>query len=256
MRVLLCVVLPSWLLPAVLLIILAALNACTHSRSEGPARSELLLSSTAPRSTGCVVESLPEELPGVDVVVDSAMLAAALGELRHQGTAPTGYVLLTLAFDRQGLNIRRQVIEHSTAPHVADSVQQLVFAARRQVGEAEREWGVRLRVDLEESIRMRVGQREFCPAVARDRAIEEAMRGFNPVGVRYRGGVRERTVHVRALVSEIGIISSAHIVRGELRGSGLERSLAEYLRQFLFQPATIDGFPVGSWVVIPVRIPG
>lgn len=192
----------------------------------------------------------------MDTVVDSAMLAAAVDELRRQDPAPTGHVLLTLAFDRDGMNIRRNVIEHNTAPLVADSIQRLVFAACRQVDDTEEEWGVRLRVDLEEPIRLRIGQRELCPPVARDRQIEEAIQGFNPAGVRYRGGVRERIIHVRALVNERGIITSTHIERGELRGSSLERSLSEYLRQFLFQAATVDGVPTASWVVIPVRIPG
>lgn len=256
MRVLPFAVLRSWSSPAALLVVLAGLSACGVSRSEGPDRSEQLLTSVAPRSTSCVAESFPPELPGVDAVVDSARLATGVGELRRQEPAPTGYVLLTLAFDQEGVNIRREVIEHSTVPQVADSIQRLVFAARHQVDEAEQEWGVRLRIDLEEPVRLRVGQREYCPAVPRDRAIADAMRGFNPVGVRYRGGVRERIVHVRAWVNELGIITSARIERGELGGSSLERSLADYLRQFLFQPATIDGIPTGSWVIIPVRIPG
>ncbi len=237
-------------------LILLLLSACGLSRSPAPDRREQLLTSTSPRSVSCVVESYPAELPSVDAVVDSARLAAAVDELRRADPPASGYVLLTLGFDRDGVNIRRDVIEHSTRPLVADSVQRLVFAARRQVNEAEQEWGVRLRIDLTEPITFRVGRREFCPPIARDRAMDEAMRGIHFMGPQYRGGIRTRVVHMRALVSELGIITSAHVVRGELRGSSLERNVADYLRQFLFTPATIDGVPTSAWIEIPVRVRG
>lgn len=189
-------------------------------------------------------------------VVDSTMLAAAVGELRRADPSPTGYVLLSLAFDSAGTNIRRDLIEHNTRPAVADSIQRLVFAARREVEESEQEWGLRLRIDMGEPIAMRMGRREFCPPVSRDRQLDAAMVGYNPAGVRYRRGVRERIVHMRALVSPLGVITSAYIHRGELRGSSLERDLARHLRQFLFVPATVDGVPVEGWVEIPVRVAG
>jgi hypothetical protein len=202
------------------------------------------------------VESDPQVLPGVDTVVDSVMLATAVRELRSGEPAPAGHVLLTLAFDPEGVNIRREVIEHGTGPLVADSIQRLVFAARRQAPEAEQEWGVRLRVEVGEQIAMRIGRREFCPPVARDRRLDAAMHSLTPAGVRHRGLRRERVVHMRALVNEAGHISSAHIARGELRGSSLERDLAQHLRQFLFEPATIDRVPTPAWVEIPLRLQG
>ncbi len=242
--------------PAALVVLLVVLSACALARSREPDRREELLSSLPPRSAGCVVQSVPQELPGADTVVDSAMLAEAVRALRRADPPPSGHVLLTLAFDREGINIRREVIEHSTPAPVADSIQRLVFTARRQVEEAEQEWGVRLRLDLTEPVTMRVGRREFCPPVPRDLAVEEAMRTVGPVGPRFRLGVRERTVFMRALVSEQGIITSAHVSRGELRGSAVERDLAQHIRQFLFRPATIDGFPTGAWVEIPLRVRG
>lgn len=234
---------------------LLVLGACGALRPGGAERSDELLSNAPPRGVRCTVDRQPAELPGVDVVVDSARLAAAVAELRRQDPPPAGYVLLTLAFGPDGVNVRRDIIEHTTRPLVADSVQRLVYAARRQVAEADAEWGVRLRVDLTDPVTLRVGRREFCPPVARDRQLQTAMEGFNPPGVRYRGGRRERIVHMRAHVSASGTITGAYIVRGEHRGSALERTLTDYLRQFLFTPATIDGAPTDAWVDIPVRIP-
>jgi hypothetical protein len=245
---------PSWFRSAVAAAALFGLAACGPSRTAGPDRAEVLLSATEPRRVGCVVEPHPEELPSVAAVVDSVALASSVQELLQQDPAPTGYVLLTLAFDPAGTNIRRSLIEHSTRPAVADSIQRLVFAARRQLPEAEHEWGVRLRIDLQEPLVMRTGRREFCPPMARDRALDAAIHSLTPTGVRQRGVRRERVVRVRAVVSEAGIITSARIVRGELAGSALERDLAQHLRQFLFNPATIDGVPTTGWVEIPVRV--
>lgn len=229
-------------------------SACGVSRTREPDRREELLSPLPPRSIGCQVERDPEQLPAVDAVVDSAMLAASVRELSHPEPLDPGYVLLTLTYDREGINVRRDIIEHNIRPLMADSVQRLVFAARRQVEETEREWGVRLRVDVAEPVMLRVGRREFCPPVPRSREVAEAMERTHLMAPRFRRGARERVVHMRALVGERGIITSAHVARGELRGSTVERELAEYLRQFLFTPATLDGVPTSGWVTIPVRI--
>jgi hypothetical protein len=236
--------------------LLLLLNACGLSQTRTADRSELLLSATPPRSAACRAEPEPALLPAASAIVDSARLAAAVAGLRDADPPAAGYVLLTLAFDADGTNIRRDLIEHSTRPAVADSMQRLVFAARQQAQAAEAEWGVRLRVDLADPVALRVGRREFCPPVARDRQIEEAIHSIAPAGVRHRGLRRERIIRMRARVSEAGTITSAHVARGELRGSSLEREIAIHLRQFLFNPATLDGVPTSAWVEIPVRVRG
>jgi len=235
--------------------LLALLGGCGASRASQPDRSAELLSTAQPRSTACAPETAPETLPAADVLVDSAAVIAAVRELRRGDLPAAGYVLLTLAFDAEGVNVRRDLLEHDTSPTVADSVQRIVFAARRQVEQTDAEFGVRLRIDLDDPVTTRVGRREFCPPVARDRAVDAAMHTFNPAGVRYRRGARERVLHVEVLVTEIGTVSTARIVRGELSGSALERSLTEYLRQFLFTPATVDSVPTRAWIQIPVRVP-
>lgn len=247
---------PLRALAAVLAAALLALNACGASRASAPDRAELFLSATPPRAAGCHAEEGPELLPRADALVDSAALVARVDELRRAEPPAGGYVLLTLVFDSTGANIGRDVIEHGTRPAVADSVQRLVFAARRTAAEAGAEWGVRLRVDLADPVRLRVGRREYCPPVARDRQIDEAMHSLAPAGTRYRGLRRERVVRVRARVDALGLVTAAQITRGELQGSSLEREIAQYLRQFLFEPATLDGVPTVAWVEIPVRVRG
>jgi hypothetical protein len=234
--------------------ILFLVSACA-TRQGSSASPDELLSSSPLRSAVCVVEPTPGQLPRADVIVDSAALSAGIRDLLDSDPPPTGHVLLSFAFDREGLNARRDVLEHSTRALIADSIQKLAFAARRQVEESDEPWGVRLRLDLTDPVSMRVGRREFCPPVARSTEMETAMSRYSPSGVRYRGGRRERLVQMRAYVNESGFITNATVTRGVLSGSSVEHNIANYLRQFLFQPATLDGRPVGAWVQIPVRVP-
>jgi hypothetical protein len=233
---------------------LVALGACGLHRGYPPERAEALLTETEPRSLACAPESYPEELPNVASVVDSAALQGWVQGLIRQDQPPTGYVLLTLEFDPAGVNVRRDLIEHNTPPAVADSVQRLVFAARVQAPESERTWGVRLRIDLEEPAVMRTGRREYCPPIARDASLYRLMQSYNPPGVRFRRGMRERTIFMRVRINPYGGVSSAHVARGDLSGGSLERDIAQFLRQFFFNPATVDGVPTSGWVEIPVRV--
>jgi hypothetical protein len=229
-------------------------GACSGARA-APDRAELL-TATPPRSTACLPNASPERLPAADVVVDSASLVESVARIREAATGDSAFVLLTMAFDREGMNIRRTVIEHNVSPILADSVQRLVFASRRELPEADEEWGVRLRVDLVDPVGVRVGRREYCPPAARSPELDAAMHRLQPMSVTYRSGVRERVLQVRARVNEVGVITSAQIARGELQGSSLERAITDYLRQFLFDPATVDGTPVPSIVQVPIRVRG
>jgi hypothetical protein len=236
-----------------ILVALLAVTGCASARPNGPQREELL--TAAPHGGACVPESTPAELPAVDLAVDSAMLHSSLEALLAAAPAPTGYVLLSLAWDERGLSVRRDILEYSTTRAVADSVRLLVFAARRYMEESEREWGVRLRVELNGHPGYTVGRREYCPPDPRSPAMRDAMQSYVPAGDRARrGGGRLRTVHMRAFVTELGTISTGGVLRGELPGSTLERNIVQYLRSFLFAPATVDGQATGAWVEIPVRV--
>jgi hypothetical protein len=245
---------------AVLLTVLVAgtllLSACGLGGARPQDRQDQLLSAVPSPSSLCTPEALPEVLPGVDEVVDSARLAGFVAELQRVQPPPSGYVLLSLAFDEQGVSSRRAVIEHSTTALVADTIQRLMFAVRRDSEPDGAEWGVRLRIDLANPPRIQVGRREYCPPRARNRQLAAAIEGYTPVGVRYRGGQRVRIIHMRARVGELGTITESHIERGELSGSSLERDVGRHLQQFLFAPALVDGFATSGWVTIPVRVTG
>jgi hypothetical protein len=241
----------AWLIAAVAA---GSLLAACSGVNQRP-REEALLSAVPARLVQCAPEPHPVELPAVDAVLDSARLDRVVGDLLQADTVvSTGYVLVTLEFDEQGRSTRRSVIEHSALGPVADSIQRMLFSLRRDVDEADTTWGVRVRLDLGDRILMRTGRREFCPPVPRDRRLASAMEGYNPVGFRFRGGVGERIVHMRSLIGTTGNVETSHMERGGLQGSQLERDIALHLRQFLFTPATVDGFDTPAWVTIPVRI--
>ena len=145
--------------PLVLVAALLALPACATGNATG--RSALL--SDAPTVPGrlCRVSAEPAELPSVDALVDSAALSAAAVQVWRAAGAPRGHALFAMGFDREGLNVRRDLLEHRLPQEMADSLQKLVFAHRRTVAQAEHEWGVRLRMDVGEQPVLRVGRREL-----------------------------------------------------------------------------------------------
>lgn len=201
----------------------------------------------------CVPDSTPAALPAAAALVDVDALTASLAGL--QGQAPAGgEVVLTMEYEPDGTNVRRDVLEHSLTPVLADSVQELVFAARRRAPEAARPWGVRLRLRLAQPAAYAVERREYCPPRPRDRELQWAMEVPPTTGTRYRGGARERTLLVRVRVHPAGYVHSAWLYRGADRGVEFERELFNSIRRHSFYPAMLDGRPVFGEVTVPVRI--
>ncbi len=226
--------------------LLAGVAACTSVRGRP---TELGLSTT----WACAPDSAPAALPRVADLVDAEALARGVSGLR-EGTAGAGEVVLTLEYQPDGVNIRREVVAHTATPEVADSVQKLFFAARRQAPAAESPWGVRLRVPLARPAAYAVERREYCPPRPRSRELQFAMEVPSTPGTRYREGSRERTVLVRVRVHPAGYVYSASLHRGADRGVEFERDLYNTVRRYSFYPAMLDGQPVYGEVTVPVRI--
>jgi hypothetical protein len=201
----------------------------------------------------CVPDSTPAALPAAAALVDEGALSAGVAGLR--GDVPVGgEVVLTLEYEPDGTNIRREVLGHTATPEVADSVQKLFFAARRQAPRAAEPWGVRLRVPLARPEAYAVERREYCPPRPRNRELQFAMELPATPGTRYRGGARERTVLLRVRVHPAGYVHSASLLRGPDRGVDFERDLFNTVRRYSFFPAMLDGRPVFGEVTVPVRI--
>lgn len=248
------------------LVALAAVTglcACASLQPDAQYTHAALLSEAPPRSftSGCRVSREPRALPAADALVDSAaLLRDAVQAWRAGGRAP-GHVLLALRYDPHGLNVRRDVIEQRVDGALADSVQKLAFAHRRRAEAADLEWSVRLRLDLGDAPRLRVGRTEICPPRMRNAA--EAGWGTGPGGG--WGDVRDvsappgqadllgpSTIWVRVALDARGNVTEARVERSLVRVAQ-EHRLLSYVRSISFIPGMEDGYPVPGQLSIPLR---
>jgi TonB family protein len=241
---------------------LLSLAACSSASGGAPGRATLLSEGPAPLGRPCRPSAVPERLPAANLLVDSAALTAAAGEVWRRAGSPAGHALLAMAYDAGGLNVRRDLIEHRLPPALADTLQKLVFAHRRDVQPSEHAWGVRLRMDLAgEQPVLRVGRRELCDAQPRDAAVA----GYGTFTAPAFGDVRDRnaaalllpnsggTVWVRVALDAGGNVTEARLERTVARGAWENRVLS-YVRAISFVPATEDGQPVPAQLMFPLRL--
>lgn len=244
---------------AALLVALAAATAACATARPAP-RASLLSDSPPAYDRSCSVADAPAELPEPEALVDAAALRADAARLWNAAGRPAGHVLFSLRYDPQGVNIRRAVIEHSVSGALADSLQALVFAHRRETTPAPGEWGVRLRVDLGETPALRVGRREVCRPAPRDVRPRLANVGFD-VRDGYASMFTQPSmsdmslVWVRVRLDERGFVTDARIERSLVRGQSTEMRLLNYVRTLTFHPAREDGYPVPGEASFPIRIP-
>lgn len=208
------------------------------------------------QTRACRPEEFPARLPAVAALVDTEALTPALRRLRDSAGVAAGEVVLSLWYEPDGVNIRRDVVAHSVTPVLADSVQQLVFAALGQAPAMEAPWGARLRVQLGGEVSYAVNRRELCPPRPRSFALEGEMAGYQGTGVRYRGGTPERTVLMQVTVAPGGFVEDARVLRGAPSGGTLEKQLRDQVRTYSFYPAVLDGIPVRGEIAVPLRVRG
>jgi TonB family protein len=207
----------------------------------------------------CQAAREPRELPAAAALLDSAGLVnAAADAWRHAGR-PAGHVAFSLRYDPYGLNVSRQVIEHRVSRALADSLQALVYAHRGTTPPADREWGVRLRMELGDRPALAVERSVVCPPALRDAAGGP----FSAVANRAWGDVRDASpppsagnagmVWLRVTLDAAGNVIGVRVERaGVLRGS--DAHLLAVLRTLDFAPATEDGQPVPGEITIPYRV--
>ena len=242
-----------------------ALPACSALRPDPLHGPESLLSDAPrrfPERTYCRVSGYPETLPAANDVVDSAAFTAAAAQAWRAAGQPPGHVLLGLRFDRGGLNVRRDVIEHRVPQALADTLQKLAFAHRRRVQPADAEWSTRLRVDLGDAPGLRVGRTEVC--APRMRSGPGAW-GSSLVGNAWgdgRGSFAQlamsdmadpSTVWVRVALDANGNVTEARVERSMGRRMN-DMRVMNYLRTITFVPAMEDGYPVAGQLSMPLRL--
>jgi hypothetical protein len=240
---------------------LAALAACATLRTQPPAADPALLSGGPARlsTRDCGTDRAPGALPDADELVDAEGLATDVARLAAGRSLPAGYVLLSMGYAPDGANVRRAVIEHSLPPRLADSLQKLVFARRRGAAPQPREWGVRMRVDVDAAgtLALRVGRRELCAPRPLGRGMFTlAGTSRTPLPDPYaEDSPAAYTVWVRVRLDELGRVMDASLERGMVRGVS-EAMLLGYVRSMSFHPAVEDGRPVPGETRVPVRLPG
>jgi hypothetical protein len=241
-------------LAAILLATLLTAAGCAPAHTVTPAEraSALLSSQPPPPGRVCRIDPTPDVLPPVDLLLDTRALTDDLAALPLEGREASGYAILSMGYDPFGSNIRRVMIENDLRAETADSIQKLVFHHRRTVGRAEREWGVRLRIDLDDPARLTVGRQERCAPRPRDSLMALAMETTFGSGVRNRGGYRESTVWVRLMINPSGSVAGAAVERGLVSGVGMEQRIFDYVRSLFFDPALEDGQPVPGMVSVPL----
>jgi TonB family protein len=238
-----------------LAVTVAAVSACAGAPGGAAVPGDRL---DGPRRA-CQAAPEPRELPAAAMLVDSAGLVnAAADAWRHAGR-PAGHVVFSLRYDPHGLNVRRQVIEHRVSPALADSLQALAYAHRRTTPRADREWGVRLRMEPGEQPALKVERSVVCPPALRDPAEGP----FSAAANRGWGDVRDSspaptvgsagTVWLRVTLDAAGNVIGVRVDRGAVLRGGDAHLLAA-VRTLAFAPATEDGQPVPGEITIPYRV--
>lgn len=236
----------------------AGLGGCAlRGESTAPPRAALL--SEAPTRSGgaCRVAPEPQQLPAAEALVDAPALREAATALWVAHGRPAGHVLLSLRYDRAGTNVRRAVLEHSVPDALADSLQKLVFAHRRETAPAAEEWGVRLRMDLGPETALRVGRREVCAPRPRDERLAQASsRGPSLWDVDAEGNqAPDDRIWLRVRLNADGTVTDAQVERGRAPAVSGWRVL-NAVRAIPFVPALEDGYPVPGELslALPTRV--
>jgi TonB family protein len=210
------------------------------------------------RARTCRAAASPARLPAPGQLVDDAAFRAAAARLWTEAGKPDGHLTFAIRHSPDGMQVRRALIGGTVAPALADTLQRLVFAYRREMPPAPHEWGVRLRVELGERVELRVARGETCTPAPRDWEYRAAGDRFD---------VRERSVAgvsnvlatdpavtwVHVWVDERGAVLDARVERGP-GGRYADQRLLNYVRTLAFVPATADGYPVPGELTLPVRL--
>ena len=228
-----------------------AVGSINSQDSEGRA-----LPGTVESGTECSPLAIPGGLPEAAELVAIESLATDLAELTAGDITLPARVVFTMWYQADGLNVRRDVLEHDVGPIAADSIQKLVFAHRREASRRETDWGVRLGIDISESgaARFETEPQQYCPPRPRDARLEAARAGVVAAGTRYRSGRRERVILMRAWVHPNGYVVRSELAAGPPLDSRARQVLSDHIRRFSFLPATVDGIPVEGSITIPVRV--
>jgi TonB family protein len=234
-------------------LIRAAVLLCAGAFAAQPAnaqraRDPLLLSDKPAPREGCAVARLPNPLPSVGALADSAALTQAVDEFARKYPLRDGqkmFAVYSVAFGADGQVARVSPIDWFLP---RDREQELTGLVRQSVRAqpAGQPRSVRLRVEPGAEPALRVGRSEVCAArsTSRFELLTQAMEASTTAPL---------PVRVRVSVRESGEIAAIHI----LRSSG-DRELDRWVEQSLlrrrYTPELVDGVAVAVEREEEVRI--
>jgi hypothetical protein len=233
--------------------LLLAAGCASHSASRG----ELLSSARPDEGRHCSVASAPQQLPAAAQLIDADAFTAQAERLWAGAGKPDGHVVFSVRHGLDGVQVRRSIVESTLPAGLADTLQKLVYAYRRETPAAPVEWGVRLRVDAGETVALRVGRREECTARPRDPGYRSSAFDVREKGEADDLPLGRQTdpglvwVHVR--VDAQGLVTDARVERRVLAAVAEQRVLS-YVRGLTFDPALDDGEPVPGEATITVPL--
>lgn len=226
-------------------LIRAAVLLCAAVISAQPAhaqraRDPLLLSEKPAPRDGCAIARLPNPLPAVGALADSAALKQAVDAFAQKYPIRDGkmFAVYSVAFGADGQVVRVSPIDYLLPLEREHELTGLVRQSVR-AQPAGRPWSVRLRVEPGAEPALRVGRSEVCAArsTSRFELVSQALDASTTAPL---------PVRVRVAVRESGEIASIQV----LRSSG-DRELDRWVEQSLlrrrYSPELVDG------VAIPVE---
>jgi TonB-like protein len=197
----------------------------------------------------CRAAPFPAQLPALDSVLDSASLATAL---KATGVDKPLVFGLTLG-DLTGAP-RVHVLEKKVSDQVASRALQEVDAAIRKAL-TDREWFLRLRVEVDREPTLRLERSEVCAAVPGPRSLRMqtfAVPAESLAQIRRdasEAARRRRSLQYRVLIDakgQVGVVELVHS-SGDTRTDEVE---ADALRRRSFTPTKVDGVAVAAWVEV------
>jgi hypothetical protein len=216
------------------------------------AAQELLSHADIPgvyRAGECHEAPFPSQLPALDSVVDSASLAAGLLAI-----GVNKRVVLQLRPGVSGPVPRVRVVEKKVSEQIADSSARLVEATLRAMP-PDSDRIVRLRVEMDHSLTMRLERSRVCAATPGPRNPEtqtvrmqtdsaaDSRRAFEDASV------RRRTIVARLLLDTYGQLVIMQLARSS-GDRGLDEQVMAAIRERVFTPTTLDGVAVSAWIEI------
>ncbi|HET7274688.1 MAG TPA: TonB family protein [Longimicrobiaceae bacterium] len=190
--------------------------------------------------------------PTVDLLVDSAALVEAIGEMQGESS---GYAISSVSTDSTGAIDDIWIVEESLGDTSSSQILAAITDAARTQTPGSSSTTL-LRIDLGDQIRLRTGRSEECrPAMTNREAFAQALTARVAELARTRNFVPGQTYTslVWVYVNAEGDVEQIRLREGSRRAE-FDRLAISFAPEWEFHPALMNRKPVAVWVAVPVSI--